>query len=178
MDQLQHYATSSDTSFLQQIQDHEDMRQFLCNHLLDDIQLQESCMDDQTEGKIEEYYKRMTKLGTYGDHVMLKVAATIFNRNIKIHYIFKMPFLDLTITPMNPNQAINAEWNLLFYDDIHFLSPHYRSIFPKNDPEPAQPSQTPKNSTLQPMTRSAHFQNISISPVQPPLHLPSQQDQG
>ena len=24
----------------------------------------------------------------------------------------------------------------------------------------------------------AHFQNISISPVQPPLHLPSQQDQG
>ena len=79
---------------------------------------------------------------------------------------------------MNPNQAINAEWNLLFYDDIHFLSPHYRSIFPKNDPEPEQPSPTPTNSTLQPMTRSAPIPNIAISPVQPPLHLPSQQDQG
>jgi len=173
-DQLHTLATAIETSAINFIQDHIDMREYLCNALLDNTDLQQSFMDEKIEGPIHKYYERMMKPGEFGDHVMLKVASTVFKRIINVHPIFPNPQMVHPITPMEPIQAIYPNWNLLFYDEDNFHSPHYRSIV-INDNHPSNISTTtPQNSTTIQNQSLQQIPNINVSPVPPPFNKDSQ----
>ena len=122
------------------------MRNLLCDSFLDIEELHELILKEgQQEESKEEYYKRMIKNGEYGDHIMLKTAATVFERNIIVYPVFPNPFWDLPFKPCPPSQAIHPDFTLLHYDDTNFITPHYRSII-ANPNNPVQ--QPPRNSTV------------------------------
>ena len=159
VDQMKHYSTHFDSSDM--ITTADGMRQFLCNSLLDTEELHQF-MSDDIEGPINKYYDRMIRDGEYGDHVMLKTAATVFNTKIVVHPVFppNAQRMSLPIPPMHQSNSNNPDWNLLFYDDINFISPHYRSIWPRTHQQDG-----PINSTVLPNNSLQALIDISISPV-------------
>ena len=112
------FADRSETSELELVTNHEEMRQYLCHRMLDNDELR-NLMSEDVEGTFEEFYKKMLKPGVYGEHIMLKTAATVFRRNINIHPIFPNPHSVIQITPLDPTDAIYKEWHLLHFHEKH-----------------------------------------------------------
>ena len=146
---------------------HQGLRKLLCDSFLDLEELHEVILNEAktTETK-EEYYNRMIKNGEYGDHIMLRTAATIFQRNIIVFPIFPNPYWQIKMEPCHPVEAIFPDFTLLHYDDTNFEVPHYRSIIYNPNKDAQDP---PSNSTVvaSPTTNPKSIQKPDCSPVLP-----------
>lgn len=121
------------------------MRQLLCISFLDIPELHDKILKEDAEFESkEDYFKRMSNIGEYGDHTMLQTAATIFERNIVVFPVFPNPYWDVPIVPCEPSKAIYPDFTLLHYDDTFFENPHYRSIISNPNKQVNEP---PTNST-------------------------------
>ena len=94
--------------------------------------------DPQQYGSLEDWKIEMLKEGTFADEIFLQVSSIVLSSNINIITCFRESALtnkEKGFTQIKPLQeAINEEIYLFYYSDSDFLSPHYESIHPIEQP--------------------------------------------
>ena len=108
-----------------------------------------STLHDNSDTGVEEYYNKMSKLGEPADDVMLMTAATVLNRRIVVHPIFRDPHPFTQYNPAKNLGPTKPDFYLLYYSDKFFPMKIYKSIIPDTSKRKSLPGDAdPKNSTL------------------------------
>ncbi|CAF1474172.1 unnamed protein product [Rotaria sordida] len=81
---------------------------------------------DDMDSTIENYIERMSRNGTYADHLAISATAVIVNKNIIIHEIGKTPLL------IPGSDFIDHQVHVCYYPDLL----HYDSIACVNNESP------------------------------------------
>ncbi|CAF1452274.1 unnamed protein product [Rotaria sp. Silwood1] len=97
--------------------DHLNIRSATINYLIENMNNFAPFVDDM-DSTIENYIERMSRNGTYADHLAISATAVILNKNIIIHEIGKTPLL------IPGSDFIDHQVHVCYYPDLL----HYDSI--------------------------------------------------
>ncbi|CAF1401529.1 unnamed protein product [Rotaria sordida] len=97
--------------------DHSNIRSVTINYLIDNMNDFAPFVDD-TDSTIENYIERMSRNGTYADHLAISATAVILNKNIIIHEIGKTPLLIPGSDFIDHQVHVCYNPDLLHYDSI------------------------------------------------------------
>ena len=89
---------------------------------------------------IKSWKEHFSQNNVFCEEEIIQLASIFLNRKIKIFSVMDAERRDRVIYPHKDcNCGIETPeepFYLLFYEEAHFISPHYESIRPKKSPEP------------------------------------------
>ena len=126
--------------------------------------------DDQRQN----WLMRMGSNYEYCDHYFIQLCANILDRSIEIVRV--MSEERITISPVGGmgGHHIYSPLYVMFYEESHFIEPHYQSIRPGIPTPPTVPITRPQapvtNSTIEQVPARSQLPSVNSTIGQPILH--------